>query len=123
APTRARHKHPTRERRGWVPRAGGPSRPPRLSIATRKPVALQAIGATVFVIASLGKPRQYYLWESFRAEGVTREGDDLCVWGTGQQMVPPAKLEGDDFDAFRQACANFIGFRCIDDLPYSATLA
>ena len=95
----------------------------RLSIATRKPAAHQAVGATVFVIASLGKPRRYYLWESFRAEGVTREGDDLCVWGTGRQLVPPALLEGEAFDTFRTACANFIGFRSIDDLPYAATLA
>lgn len=111
------------EKLGWVPLDEEPFLQTRLSIATRKPAALHAVGGTVFVIASLGKPRRYFLWETFRAEGVTREGDDLCVWGRGRQLVPPVRLEGDDFDAFRWACANFIGFRAIDELPYAATLA
>jgi hypothetical protein len=108
---------------GWVPLDGTPFLQTRLSIATRKPAAHQAVGGTVFVVASLGRPRRYYLWESFVAEGVERDGDDLCVWGTGRQLVPPAPLVGEDFDAFREACAYFIGFRRIDGLPYAATLA
>jgi len=108
---------------GWVPLDATPFLQTRLSIATRKPVARQALGATVFVVASLGRPRRYYLWEWFVVEGVQREGDELCVWGTGRQLVPPAPLQGDDFDAFHKACAYFIGFRSIDALPYSATLA
>ena len=30
--------------------------------------------------------------------------------------------EGDDFDAFRKSCANFVGFRKIDDLPFAKNL-
>src|SRR5262249_31176965 len=111
------------EKLGWVPLDGQPFLQTRLSIATRKPVAQQSLGATVFVIASLGRPRRYYLWEWFVVEGVERDGDEQCVWGTGRQLVPPARLNGDDFNAFREACAYFIGFRSIDALPYSATLA
>ena len=89
------------EKLGWAPLDEEPFLQTPLSIATRKPAAHQAVGATIFVIASLGKPRHYYLWESFVAEGVTREGDDLCVWGSGRQLVPPAlELE---FDPKRQS--------------------
>jgi hypothetical protein len=111
------------EKLGWVPFDARPFLQTQLSIATRKPVAQQSIGSTVFVIASLGTPRRYYLWERFRVEGVEKEGEDFCVWGTGRQLTPPARLEGDDFESFRKACAYFIGFRCIDDLPYAASLA
>lgn len=111
------------EKLGWVPFDEQPFLQTQLSIGTRKPIAHQTIGATVFVIASLGRPRRYYFWEHFRVEGVEKEVDDLCVWGTGRQLTPPVCLEGDDFEAFRRSCANFIGFRCIDDLPYTATLA
>ena len=95
----------------------------QLSIGTRKGIAHQTTGATVLVIASLGKPRRYYLWEHFLVQGVEAEGEDLCVWGIGRQLTPPAPLEGEGFDDFRKACANFIGFRNIDELPYTATLA
>ena len=37
-------------------------------------------------------------------------------------MRPPQRLEGQDFDAFKRSCANLIGFRKIDDLPYCETL-
>ena len=30
-------------------------------------------------------------------------------------LLPPAELSGKDFDKFKAACANFIGFRRIDD--------
>jgi hypothetical protein len=37
-------------------------------------------------------------------------------------LLPPAKLEGKDFDKFKAACANFVSFRAIDDQPYRNTL-
>src|SRR4051812_49001522 len=83
---------------GWVPLDGTPFEQTRLSIATRKPIARQTPGATVFVVARFGRPRHYYLWEWFVVEGVRLEGDDqYCVWGTGRQLSPPARLDGDDF--------------------------
>lgn len=111
------------EKLGWVPLDERPFVQTDLSIATRKPAARGAAGAAVFVIASLGRPRRYYLWERFVAERVTAAGEDFCVSGTGRQLVPPAALRGEAFDAFRWACANFIGFRRIDGLPYAAALA
>jgi hypothetical protein len=114
---------------GWVPLDERPFLQTQLAIATRQPVVRKAIGATVFLIASLGKQRlgrrrrqRYYLWECFRVEGIEPEGADLCAHGTGWQLVPPQPLEGPAFEEFRKSCAYFIGFRCIDSLPYHATL-
>ena len=42
--------------------------------------------------------------------------------GTGWQLVPPQRLSGKTFDAFRVGCASFVGFQNIDALPYLATL-
>jgi hypothetical protein len=107
---------------GWVPLDERPFLQTQLAIATRRPIVRKAVGGTVFLIARLGKPRRYYLWEGFQVEDVEPEGADLCAHGTGWQLVPPQPLEGPEFEAFRKACAYFIGFRRIDDLPYHATL-
>lgn len=107
---------------GWAPLDERPFLQTQLAIATRRSVVRQSVGGTVFLVASLGKPRRYYLWECFQVEGVEPEGADLCAHGTGWQLVPPQLLSGPDFEAFRKACAYFIGFRCIDKLPYHATL-
>ena len=37
-------------------------------------------------------------------------------------LAPPKELKGVRFDRFKSACANFVGFRCIDGLPYTKTL-
>jgi hypothetical protein len=107
---------------GWVPLDEQPFLQTQLAIATRRPSVRKAVGGTVFLIASLGKPRRYFLWECFRVEAVEPEGADLCAHGTGWQLVPPQPLEGPAFEEFRKSCAYFIGFRGIDDLPYHATL-
>jgi hypothetical protein len=107
---------------GWVPLDERPFLQKDLAIATRRPLVRKAVGGTVFLIARLGKPRRYYLWECFRVEAVEPEGDDLCAHGSGWQLVPPQPLEGPAFEQFRKACAYFIGFRCIDELPFHTTL-
>lgn len=118
------------EKLGWVPLDEAPFLQTRLSIGTRKPVARRSVGATVFVIVGLVLPadakgqreRRFYLWEHFTVEGVQPEGDDLCVHGTGRQLMPPVLLQGEEFLAFRRQCANFIGFRSIDELAYTKRL-
>jgi tetratricopeptide (TPR) repeat protein len=95
----------------------------QLSIYTRRPEVSKAIGARVYLIVGLGKPRRYFLWESFRLEHIKREGDEICAWGTGRQMQPPIRLQGRDFQIFHRDCGWFIGFRGIDDLPYHKQLA
>jgi hypothetical protein len=110
------------EKLGWVPLDERPFLQTQLAIATRRSSVRQAIGGTVFLIVRLGKRGRYYLWECFQVEGVEPEGADLCAHGSGWQLVPPQPLEGPGFEAFRKACAYFIGFRRIDDLPYHATL-
>jgi hypothetical protein len=93
-----------------------------LGIHTRRPHVEKAEGR-VFLIAGVGKPRQYYLWETFEIEEVHKNADgEFEAWGIGWQLAPPQLLKGKAFDAFRSACANFVGFRCITDLPYSHTL-
>src|SRR5262249_19603108 len=59
-------------------------------------------------------------WETFRIAEVRPEGDAFCAFGTGWQLMPPQRLQGEEFEAFRRACGYFIGFRRGDQLPYRA---
>lgn len=94
----------------------------RFGVYTRLAHAKNAQG-TVFLIVGAGKPRQYFLWEAFEIDEVApQDGGIYHVNGSGWRLCPPQRLIGADFDAFRNSCANFIGFRKVDHLPYCATL-
>lgn len=94
----------------------------RFAIYTRRPHVQKAQG-TVFLIVGVGKPKKYFLWEAFEIKRVKAYGDGTFVAdGPGWRLCPPQRLEGAAFDTFRNSCANFVGFRRIDDLPYSTTL-
>ncbi len=93
----------------------------RLGIHTRRPNVRDAEGR-VFLIGGVGRPRRYFLWEAFEVEEVTANGGEFQASGTGWQLAPPAELTGKPFEQFRSACANFVGFRCINDLPFARTL-
>jgi hypothetical protein len=108
---------------GWVPIEGRPFLDTHLGIVTRRAIVQQAIGSTVYLIVNLGQPKKrYYLWERFQIESVEPQDGAFCAQGPGWQLVPPRQLHGPAFEEFRTACANFIGFRNIDDLPYRTTL-
>jgi ASCH domain len=93
-----------------------------LAIHTRRPNVRDAEGR-VFLVAGVGRPRRYFLWETFEVEAVTANGDgEFEATGTGWQLAPPAELTGKPFEEFKSACANFVGFRCINDLPFARTL-
>jgi hypothetical protein len=94
----------------------------RMGVFTKLASVRESAGGTVFVIAGLGKPKRYYLWEAFTIDDVRQEGEQYTVSGPGWVLLPPQLLEGKDFDKFKAACANFIGFRAIDDLPYRDAL-
>lgn len=105
-----------------VPLSDPPFRETRLGIHTRRPHVKDAEGR-VFLIAGIGTPRRYFLWETFEVEEVRENGGgEFEAWGTGWQLGPPQELKGKAFEAFRSACANFVGFRCVNDLAYSRTL-
>ena len=75
------------------------------------------------LIAGIGRPRHYYLWQVFEIEGVKQSTDGLFVaFGTGWQLAPPQRLSGKSFESFKTVCANFVSFRRIDGLPYTMTL-
>jgi hypothetical protein len=105
-----------------LPLSDPPFRETRLGIHTRRPHVRDAEGR-VFLVAGIGRPRQYFLWETFEIEEV-RQGRDgeFEAWGTGWQLAPPQALKGKAFEAFRASCANFVGFRRVNDLPYARTL-
>jgi hypothetical protein len=94
----------------------------RMGVFTKSPAVQQSKGGTVFVIAGLGQPKRYYLWEAFTVEEVQFDGGQYTVAGPGWVLLPPQALKGKGFDEFKAACANFIGFRNIDDQPYRNTL-
>ena len=94
----------------------------RFGIYTRLAHVKNAQG-NIFLIVGVGKPRHYFLWETFEIDQVEpQDGGVYHAEGLGWRLCPPQRLEGADFDAFKSSCANFIGFRRIDDLPYCATL-
>lgn len=94
----------------------------RLAIHTRRPNVKKADGR-VFLIAGIGRPRRFFLWESFQIESVKSNGDgEFVASGTGWQLAPPVELSGKPFEDFKTACANFVGFRSINDLPFTRTL-
>ena len=93
-----------------------------LSIHTRRP-SVQAAEGRVFLIAGIGRPRRFFLWETFEIEEVLENGDgQFEASGTGWQLAPPVELSGKRFDKFKAACANFVGFRSIGELPFAKTL-
>jgi hypothetical protein len=102
-------------------------------IDTRVKSVANARGDTAFLILGIGKPkRSFFLWERFEIESVEsrtvyddetqRSVETFLATGAGWQLIPPARLQGKEFDAFRRACADFAGFRSIDHLPYLQTL-
>lgn len=94
----------------------------QFAIYTRLPHVQRAKG-TVFLIVGVGKPRRYFLWEAFEIQNVEAHSNGAFVAeGPGWRLCPPQQLEGPDFDAFKKSCANFVGFRKIDDLTFSTTL-
>jgi hypothetical protein len=94
----------------------------RLGIHTRRSNVQKADGR-VFLIAGVGRPRRFFLWETFEVEKVRADAEGLFhATGTGWQLAPPVELSGKAFDAFKSACANFVGFRSITDLPFAQTL-
>jgi hypothetical protein len=91
-------------------------------ITTKRGHVRNANGS-VLVIVGLGQPRQFYLWEHFRIDEVDENPNgSFSAWGPGWQLSPPQKLEGPAFENFKSSCASFVGFRRIDDLPYTKTL-
>lgn len=94
----------------------------RLGIHTRRPNVQKADGR-VFLIAGVGRPRHFFLWETFEIEKVKADDDgQFHAKGTGWQLAPPIELTGKGFENFKSACANFVGFRSINDLPFAQTL-
>lgn len=108
---------------GWVPLDARPFEATRLSAFTRAPAAARAIGARVYLIVGVGRPRRYYLWETFTVEELRPDGDAFGLLGPGWQLAPPQRLSGPAFEAFRRACGWLVGFRSIDTLDYRHTLA
>ncbi|HUR53639.1 MAG TPA: HNH endonuclease signature motif containing protein [Gemmataceae bacterium] len=94
----------------------------RMGVYSKLAAVQSAKGGTVFVISGYGKPKKYVLWEAFTIEDVTKQDDQFVVSGPGRVLLPPAPLEGKEFEKFKTACANFVGFRKIDDHPYRDTL-
>lgn len=94
----------------------------RMGVFSKLAAVQQAKGGTVYVISGYGKPKTYVLWEAFTIEDIVKQDDQFVVSGPGRVLLPPAPLSGKEFDKFKAACANFIGFRKIDDQKYTDTL-
>jgi hypothetical protein len=110
------------EKMGRFPNGAEAFRTAQMGTFTKLAAVKDGVGGTVFLIVGIGKPKRYYLWETFTIADVRHDGEQYVVTGPGRMLLPPALLQGKAFDAFKAACAHFIGFRSIDTLPYLATL-
>jgi hypothetical protein len=110
------------EKMGRFPNGADALLTTRMGVFSKLAAVQQAQGGTVYVISGYGKPKKYVLWEAFTIEDVTKQDDQFVVSGPGKVLLPPAELSGKEFEKFKAACANFIGFRKIDDQKYTETL-
>ena len=110
------------EKMGRFPNGADALLTTRMGVYSKLAAVQQAQGGTVYVISGYGKPKKYVLWEAFTIEGITKQDDQFVVSGPGRVLLPPAELSGKEFEKFKAACANFIGFRKIDDQAYTSTL-
>ena len=110
------------EKMGRFPNGADALLTTRMGVFTKLATVQQAKGGTVYVISGYGKPKKYVLWEAFTIEDVTKQDEQFVVSGPGWVLLPPAALEGKEFEKFKAACANFVSFRKIDDQPYKDTL-
>jgi hypothetical protein len=87
---------------------------------------IQRAAGRVFLIVGIGRPKRFFLWQTFRIKELEEFEDDRStaynVYGPGWELAPPQELKGVGFERFKTSCANFVGFRRIDDLPYTKTL-
>jgi hypothetical protein len=96
--------------------------PLRVTAYTKVASAKQARGR-VLLITGLGQPRRYYLWSSFTIDRCQLQSNgSIHVEGLGWQLAPPQPLTGAAFQQFKAACANFIGFRSITEMPFTKEL-
>jgi len=110
------------EKMGRFPNGADALLTTRMGVFSKLAAVQQAKGGTVYVVSGFGKPKKYVLWEVFTIEDVSKQDDQFVVSGPGRVLLPPATLEGKEFERFKTACANFVGFRRIDDQPYRDTL-
>jgi hypothetical protein len=110
------------EKMGRFPNGAEALRTHRMGVFSKLPSVKDSTGGSVFVIAGLGKPKRYYLWETFTIDDVRSDGTQYTLSGPGWVLLPPQPLAGKDFDKFKAACANLVSFRAIDDQPYRDTL-
>jgi hypothetical protein len=110
------------EKMGRFPNGADALLTTQMGVFSKLAAVQQAKGGTVYVISGFGKPKKYVLWESFTIEEVTKQDDQFVVSGPGKVLLPPAELSGKEFEKFKTACANFVGFRRIDDQKYTETL-
>src|SRR5262249_27692283 len=110
------------EKMGRFPNAADALATTQMGVYSKLAAVQQAKGGTVYVISAFGKPKKYVLWEAFTIEEITKQDDQFVVSGPGKVLLPPPELKGKDFEKFKSACANFIGFRKIDDQKYTDTL-
>lgn len=110
------------EKMGRFPNGADALLTTHMGVYSKLAAVQHAKGGTVYVVSAFGKPKKYVLWEAFTIEDITKQDDQFVVSGPGKVLLPPAELAGKEFEKFKSACANFIGFRKIDDQPYTETL-
>jgi hypothetical protein len=110
------------EKMGRFPNGADALLTTRMGVFSKLAAVQQSQGGTVFVVSGFGKPKRYVLWEAFTIEEVTKQDDQFVISGSGKVLLPPAELSGKEFEKFKTACANFVGFRKIDDQKYAETL-
>jgi hypothetical protein len=93
---------------------------PVFSIVTNKPVRT-LLGDRIWLITSEGRPRKYYLYETFLVDAIDRDEEspytNIAKGAEGQHFHPMIRLDDQPwFDAFRKSQGNFaFGLQAIKD--------
>lgn len=87
-----------------------------------------AIGSLCFLVVGKkdGTNKKIYLWSLFKIEGYNdseNENSRYEVFGTGCNFPKPILLSDiEGFQDFQRACANFVRFKNITNLPFTKKL-
>jgi hypothetical protein len=66
-----------------------------LDIHTRRPHVQDAFDGRGVLIAGVGRPRRFFLWEAFQLDKVEMNGDgEFIASGAGWQLAPPQGTVG-----------------------------
>jgi hypothetical protein len=92
---------------------------------TKKKTSFHTIGDYVYIIAGIGSPKRFYLWNRTFVTKVEPDGEFFVASGKVEVLKNPCYLNNiEGFDDFKHFNGNFgLGLQNISNHPFSKVLA